>query len=145
MDAGKNRRHGKLPKFTVEGLLPPGDYELTLDELRESFLVLGPDDPAQCLNWDAAWRLKLVENAAVLIRQLWQVGISEVFQFTIEVTVDVVGTILVFDEGTVEKNLADSHLPQLSNQDRRVLQELESPRRVPIRTSRRIIWSKNQK
>ncbi|MFP4105919.1 MAG: DUF6932 family protein [Phycisphaerae bacterium] len=66
-----------LPPFTAEGLLPPGDYELTLDQLRESALVGGPlDHSAQ---WDAAWRAKLVDNLAVLVRQLWQVGIEEIY------------------------------------------------------------------
>ena len=30
-----------LPGFTEEGLLPPGDYELTLEELAASYLVWG--------------------------------------------------------------------------------------------------------
>lgn len=79
MDAQKSRRLRRLPTFTGEGVLPPGDYELTLEELQESFLVLGPADPARCPNWDSAWRLQLVVNAAILVRQLWQVGISEIF------------------------------------------------------------------
>jgi hypothetical protein len=32
---------GTIPGFTVDGLLPVGDYALTLDELRASILVLG--------------------------------------------------------------------------------------------------------
>ena len=31
-----------LPTFTTDGYLPPGDYELTLGELRASMLVVGP-------------------------------------------------------------------------------------------------------
>lgn len=79
MDAWKSRRLRRLPTFTEEGVLPPGDYELSLEELQESFLVLGPDDPARCPNWDSACRHQLVENAAALIQQLWQVGINEIF------------------------------------------------------------------
>lgn len=79
MDARKSRRLKRLPTFSEEGVLPPGDYELTLDELRESFLVLGPGDPAHCPNWNSAWRFQLVENAALLVQQLWQVGIREIF------------------------------------------------------------------
>jgi hypothetical protein len=57
-------------------MLPPGDYELTLDELRESRLVTGsPDYP----NWDAVWRRHLVDNLGLLVVQLWRVGITEVF------------------------------------------------------------------
>lgn len=69
----------KVPDFTSDGLLPPGTYELTFGELCESKLVLGPGEPREIPGWDAAWRLKLVENARVLVLQLSQVGISEVF------------------------------------------------------------------
>ena len=79
MDARKSRRQRRLPAFSVEGVLPPGDYELTLDELRESSLVLGPDDSVDSSSWDADWRRELVDNLAILVRQLWQVGISEIF------------------------------------------------------------------
>lgn len=68
-----------LPLFTAEGSLPPGTYTLTLTELRGSVLVLGPGDPRDHPMWDAAWRLRLVENLEVLTKQLWTVGIEEVF------------------------------------------------------------------
>lgn len=64
-----------LPEFTTDGLLPPGDYPLTLDELRRSALVTG----SVAGGWNAAWRLQLVENLAILAGQLWQVGITEIF------------------------------------------------------------------
>ena len=66
-----------LPEFTQEGLLPPGDYSLSLDELYESTLVAGPGSAYP--NWDALWRRKLVDNLGILARQLWQVGIEEIF------------------------------------------------------------------
>lgn len=31
-----------MMKFNKDGLLPPGDYELTLNKLRDSILVNGP-------------------------------------------------------------------------------------------------------
>lgn len=68
-----------IPAFTNHGLLPPGDYEVSIDELKRSSLVLGPAEPSVCPHWDAAWREKLVENLEILARQLWQVGISEIF------------------------------------------------------------------
>lgn len=68
-----------IPEFTEDGLLPPGDYEVTLDELRESVLVVGPRNQASYSNWDAAWRKKLVDNLEVMVRQLWQVGIADIF------------------------------------------------------------------
>jgi hypothetical protein len=66
-----------LPPFNDDGLLPPGDYELTLDEVRESFLVrrslISPAD------WDQDWRRYLTNSLEVLVRQLWTVGIDKVF------------------------------------------------------------------
>ena len=69
----------RLPDFTDDGLLPPGDYLLTMDELRTSMLVLGPREPRHSPNWDAVWRERLVDNLAVLVGQLWRVGITAVF------------------------------------------------------------------
>ncbi len=68
MDARKSRSQRKLPAFSEEGVLPVGDYELTLDELRESALVLGPDEAARSAHWDADCRRNLVDNLAVLVR-----------------------------------------------------------------------------
>ncbi len=70
---------GPLPGFTEDGLLPPGDYALTFDELATSLLVTGPDDRETYPHWDAAWRGFLVDNLRLLVRQLWQVGITEIY------------------------------------------------------------------
>jgi hypothetical protein len=66
-----------LPAFDADGMLPPGDYELTLDELRASSLVTGAGGTSP--TWDQQWRSLLVENLAVLVGQLRQVGVSEIF------------------------------------------------------------------
>ncbi len=66
-----------LPPFTSEGVLPPGDYPLTLAELRNSHLVTGTEGLSE--NWDRVWRAKLVTNLSVLVRQLWQVGVDRIF------------------------------------------------------------------
>ncbi len=66
-----------LPEFTDDGLLPPGDYVLSLADLRASMLVRGPGPSHP--DWNAAWRARLVDNLAVLARQLWQVGITDIF------------------------------------------------------------------
>jgi hypothetical protein len=58
-------------------MLPPGDYKLTLDELRASSLVTGTGVASS--TWDRQWRALLVENLAVLVGQLRQVGVSESF------------------------------------------------------------------
>lgn len=68
-----------IPEFTTDGLLPRGDYELTLDQLRESVLVLGPRKRSVPANWDSPWRRKLVDNLEVLVNQLWSVGIFDIF------------------------------------------------------------------
>jgi hypothetical protein len=64
-----------IPDFEEDGLLPPGDYAVTLAELGNSALVHG----AERGSWDSAWRSLLVDNLKVLVRQLWQVGITEIF------------------------------------------------------------------
>ena len=66
-----------LPPFNEHGLLEPGEYELTLEQLRSSFLVQGP--PNAPSRWDSSWRSKLVDNAQILIHQLWDIGITEIF------------------------------------------------------------------
>lgn len=68
-----------IPPFQVNGLLPRGDYEVSFAELRESSLVTGSRAPGEYPNWDAAWRATLVTNLETLTRQLWLVGITEIF------------------------------------------------------------------
>ena len=65
--------------FTADGLLPPGDYTLSLADLRNSILVLGPTGRHAISGWDVEWRLQLVENFGILCRQLWTIGITEIF------------------------------------------------------------------
>ena len=66
-----------LPLFDADGLLPPGDYELTLQQLRQSMLVTGPEHRPE--TWDGVWRLKLVDNLQKMVEQLWAVGIDRIF------------------------------------------------------------------
>ena len=67
-----------IPPFQPDGLLPPGDYEVSFDDLRHSVLVQGPGQSATG-TWDRDWRTKLVDNLETLTRQLWQVGIRDVY------------------------------------------------------------------
>ena len=53
-----------LPPFTDDGVLPVGDYVMTLEELLVSPLVLGRPDEGE---WDVAWRRTLVQNLSVMI------------------------------------------------------------------------------
>ena len=69
-------QQNSIPNFTEEGVIPAGDYEISLDELRSSILVTGPEG---VVNWNASWRKHLVENLAVLVGQLSQVGITDIF------------------------------------------------------------------
>ena len=66
-----------LPPFTEAGLLPVGDYPMTLAQLRASYLVTGQDVPSP--TWDVAWRHYLVGNLEILVGQLWQVGIDRIY------------------------------------------------------------------
>ena len=34
----------ELPPFNEDGLLPPGDYEMSLEELKDSMLVEEPEE-----------------------------------------------------------------------------------------------------
>lgn len=70
---------GLIPDFTEDGLLPPGDYEATLAELRQSVLVVGPSDRGAYSSWDVRWRSRLVDHLEILVCQLWQVGIVDIF------------------------------------------------------------------
>jgi hypothetical protein len=63
-----------LPTVDAEGLLPEGEYTLSIDELRESMLVLGPG--GNYTNWDSKWRRHMVDNLDILVKQLRQVRIS---------------------------------------------------------------------
>jgi hypothetical protein len=66
-----------LPSFTSGGVLPPGDYDLTLAELAASSLVDRPDVDAAA--WDSVWRAQLVRNLGVLVGQLWRIGIDAIY------------------------------------------------------------------
>ena len=68
----------KIPDFQPNGLLPPDDYEVTFAELRNSVLVIGPGHEVSP-NWDTAWRMQLVNNLETMVKQLWQVGITQIF------------------------------------------------------------------
>lgn len=65
-----------LPPFNEHGLLPPGEYEQTLDELEQSYLVTGPSGGQP---WSVKTRRMLVRNLRVLVDQLWQVGIENIY------------------------------------------------------------------
>lgn len=64
-------------KFNSDGLLPPQDYPLTIAELRRSVLAVGAADANS--TWDRSWREQLIGNLEILVRQLYTIGISEVF------------------------------------------------------------------
>ena len=65
-----------LPGFDENGVLPAGDYELTLDELAQSHLVVGLNDREP---WSRKQRDRLVTNLRILVNQLWQVGVENVY------------------------------------------------------------------
>lgn len=66
-----------IPKqFNEDGLLDVGTYEATLDDLRKSILIEGDGSSA---TWDRSWRLHLTHKLEILVRELWSVGVKEVF------------------------------------------------------------------
>jgi hypothetical protein len=67
---------GSLPPFDGDGLLPPGDYPLSIIELASSSLVIGPPNSSA---WDAEWRAQLVQNLGVMAGHLRAIGIFEIF------------------------------------------------------------------
>ena len=69
----------KITQFNSDGVLPPGDYVLTLEELAQSILVAGSNGAEGAEGWDASWRAKLVANLSTMVRQLWHVGVTEIF------------------------------------------------------------------
>jgi hypothetical protein len=68
-----------IPLFQSDGLLPPGDYEVSFAELRQSILAVGNLDTIGQGTWDTAWRTLLIDNLEVLTKQLWQVGVREIY------------------------------------------------------------------
>jgi hypothetical protein len=68
-----------IPSFQPDGLLPPGDYEVSFEELRKSILTVGPAGVVDHGSWDANWRARLVDNFEVLAKQLWTVGIHDIY------------------------------------------------------------------
>jgi hypothetical protein len=80
MDSQKEARDSEQPEllFTFDGLLPPGDYEMSLAAIRSSLLVVGPGG-AKYKHWDAAWRAKLLDNLEILVAQLNTRGVTEIY------------------------------------------------------------------
>ena len=51
---------------------------MTFDDIRKSILARGPVI-FQAPTWDSEWRAKLVDNLEIIVKQLWAVGITEIF------------------------------------------------------------------
>lgn len=66
-----------IPQFSDTGRLPPGDYQATMAELRQSVLVTGP--LSRPPTWDASWRAYLVDQLEVLVNELRQIGITNIY------------------------------------------------------------------
>lgn len=62
--------------FNSDGVLNPGTYDASFSDIRKSILVVGDGSSP---TWDANWRMALVGKAEILVKQLWSVGINDVF------------------------------------------------------------------
>jgi len=65
-------------EFNSNGLLPAGDYPMTLAQLADSILV---DKPfyGRSDGWEGKHRKELVSNLSVIVKQLWNEGFYELF------------------------------------------------------------------
>jgi hypothetical protein len=64
-------------QFTANGVLPPGDHQAKLADIRSSLLVTGTGVSSS--HWDSDWRARCVDNLEILVNQLWQIGIDRIF------------------------------------------------------------------
>jgi hypothetical protein len=62
--------------FNKDGVLDPGTYPASFQDLRASILVVGTGSSA---TWDQPWRTHLVDRLEILVSQLWSVGIDQIF------------------------------------------------------------------
>ncbi|MCQ2009485.1 hypothetical protein NOM01_05665 [Sporolactobacillus sp. STSJ-5] len=62
--------------FNENGVLSPGDYLMTIEQLKSSLLVQGPGGGEP---WNQQKPLMLVNNLSILVDQLHRVGIDEIF------------------------------------------------------------------
>ena len=63
-------------EFDKNGLLPPEDFEMDLETLKNSLLVEGNGNSS---TWDRDWRFHLTEQLGRMASQLAQIDIKEVF------------------------------------------------------------------
>ena len=63
-------------QFNADGFLEPETYEATFEEIRSSILVNGD---GRSETWDQGWRSELVNRVEVLTKQLWDVGVEDIF------------------------------------------------------------------
>ncbi len=63
-------------QFNQDGFLSPQDYPMTIEQLKNSLLIRGPQDGSP---WNHQRRLMLVNNLGILVNQLYTVGIDLIF------------------------------------------------------------------
>jgi hypothetical protein len=69
---------GRFASVQLRRHASAGRLPIDLRGIKSSLLVVGPGRK-RSPNWDAAWRLSLVDNLEVLVRQLWRADITEIF------------------------------------------------------------------
>lgn len=63
-------------QFEPTHVLAPSTYDATIADLRNSLLVQGD---GLSPTWDSNWRNHLVSNLEILAKQLWTVGLTEIY------------------------------------------------------------------
>ncbi len=72
----------------------------------------------------------------------WSPPQDQPLRVAIEVSIDVVGMILVFREGPVDEQLLDADLPELPDQNLETIDQHRAPARIPVRVS--VAWPLHQ-
>ena len=73
-----------------------------------------------------------------------QVTAGEPHQFTLKVSVDIVGMFFIFDKRTIDEDFCHIDLPELSHEHAEILDQLGTPSRIPLRISLPIIRPRYQ-
>jgi hypothetical protein len=79
LEVTRRTSNSMILSFEPNGLLPPGDYEASFEELRKSVLTVGSVGMVRHQSRDSGWRERLADNFEILVNQIWTVGIRDIY------------------------------------------------------------------